>query len=77
MFHVANHRQQLIVSASFDETARAKYVAMKKSNPTEPMILVTQRKVMLKDAVEEHGMFEAQIMTNESYVLLSGLNQAI
>ncbi|KAJ0306665.1 hypothetical protein COL516b_004458 [Colletotrichum fioriniae] len=70
MFHVANHRQQLIVNASFDEKSKAKYIALKKSNPTEPMLLVTQRKVMAKDVIEQKGHFDGQIMTKESGIIL-------
>ncbi|TEA15040.1 Aspartate 1-decarboxylase [Colletotrichum sidae] len=70
MFHVANHRQQLIVSASFDERSQAKYAALKKSNPTEPMLLVTKHKVMLKDVVEQSGGFHGQIMTKHSGIIL-------
>lgn len=68
MFHVANHRQQLIVSASFNARAKAKYDALKRSNPTEPLILVTKQKVMLKDVAGRSGKFKAQIMTQASYV---------
>nr|XP_036588515.1 pyridoxal-dependent decarboxylase domain protein [Colletotrichum truncatum]KAF6799888.1 pyridoxal-dependent decarboxylase domain protein [Colletotrichum truncatum] len=74
MFHVANHRQQLIVSVSFDEKSQAKYAALKKSNPNEPMLLVTQRKVMLKDVVDENGSFQAQIMTKESGIILQDVD---
>ncbi|KAK1446929.1 hypothetical protein CCUS01_02488 [Colletotrichum cuscutae] len=70
MFHVANHRQQLIVNASFDEKSKAKYIALKKSNPTEPMLLVTQRKFMAKDVIEQKGHFDGQIMTKESGIIL-------
>ncbi|KAK1640741.1 pyridoxal-dependent decarboxylase domain protein [Colletotrichum phormii] len=70
MFHVANHRQQLIVNASFDEKSKAKYIELKKSNPTEPMLLVTQRKVMAKDVIEAKGHFDGQIMTKESGIIL-------
>lgn len=66
MFHVANHRQQLIVPVEFDKESAEKYIAMKNSNPSEPMILVTQYKTMLKDVVENQGSFKAQIMTKES-----------
>ncbi|KAI8630680.1 pyridoxal-dependent decarboxylase domain-containing protein [Xylariaceae sp. FL1651] len=74
MFHVANHRQQLIVSVDFDEKSKAKYVAMKTSRPSEPMILVTQNKTMLKDVVENNGSFKAQIMTKESGIILRDIN---
>ncbi|KAF6815192.1 hypothetical protein CSOJ01_03644 [Colletotrichum sojae] len=70
MFHVANHRQQLIVGATFDEESKVVYDSMKKANPTEPLILGTQRKVMLQDVVENHGRFKGQIMTKDSYVSL-------
>ncbi|OHE97321.1 hypothetical protein CORC01_07376 [Colletotrichum orchidophilum] len=70
MFHVANHRQQLIVKASFDEKSKAKYIALKRSNPSEPMLLVTQRKVMAKDVIEQKGHFDGQIMTKESGIIL-------
>lgn len=68
MFHVANHRQQLIMSAKFDERSETKYADMKNSNPSEPLILVTKRKVMLKDIAERGGKFEGQITTEDSYV---------
>ncbi|KAI0869502.1 pyridoxal-dependent decarboxylase domain-containing protein [Hypoxylon argillaceum] len=70
MFHVANHRQQLIVPVEFDKESAEKYIAMKNSNPSEPMILVTQYKTMLKDVVENQGSFKAQIMTKESGIIL-------
>ncbi|KAL0768837.1 hypothetical protein CaCOL14_008145 [Colletotrichum acutatum] len=73
MFHVANHRQQLIVNASFDEKSKAKYIALKKSNPTEPMLLVTQRKIMAKDVIEQKGHFDGQIMTKESGIILQDI----
>ncbi|KAH0435451.1 pyridoxal-dependent decarboxylase domain protein [Colletotrichum camelliae] len=70
MFHVANHRQQLIMSAKFDDRSEAKYADMKHSNPSEPLILVTKRKVMLKDIAERGGKFEAQIMTEDSGIVI-------
>lgn len=73
MFHLANQRQQLIVSASFNEVSKAKYDALKRSNPTEPLILVTKQKVLLKNLVERCGRFKAQIMTQASYVPLNSL----
>lgn len=74
MFHVANHRQQLIVSADFDDSQRAKskYFAMKRASPGEPMILVTQRKMDLRDIVKNNRQFTGQIMTKQSYVALLG-----
>ncbi|KAI0466317.1 pyridoxal-dependent decarboxylase domain-containing protein [Xylaria cf. heliscus] len=77
MFHVANHRQQVIVSVEFDEASKRKYVAMKNSYPSEPMILVTQNKTMLKEVVEEHGSFKAQIMTKESGIILQDVDVTI
>ncbi|KAI1311839.1 pyridoxal-dependent decarboxylase domain-containing protein [Xylaria venustula] len=74
MFHVANHRQQLIVSVEFDRASKDKYVAMKRSYPSEPMILVTQNKTMLKDVVDKHGRFKAQIMTKESGIILRNID---
>ncbi|KAI0455119.1 pyridoxal-dependent decarboxylase domain-containing protein [Xylaria acuta] len=74
MFHVANHRQQLIVSVEFDKASKDKYVAMKKSYPSEPMILVTQNKTMLKEVVENNGRFKAQIMTKESGIILRDID---
>ncbi|KAI8949332.1 pyridoxal-dependent decarboxylase domain-containing protein [Xylaria longipes] len=74
MFHVANHRQQLIVAAEFDARSKDKYVAMKKSCPSEPMILVTQNKTMLKEVVENNGRFKAQIMTKESGIILQDID---
>ncbi|KAF5492470.1 putative L-tyrosine/L-aspartate decarboxylase [Colletotrichum siamense] len=70
MFHVANHRQQLIMSAKFDDRSEAKYADMKHSNPSEPLILVTKRKVMLKDIAERGGKFEGQIMTADSGIVI-------
>ncbi|KAI3338448.1 pyridoxal-dependent decarboxylase domain-containing protein [Ustulina deusta] len=74
MFHVANHRQQLIVSVEFDKGSKDKYVAMRRSYPSEPMILVTQNKTMLKDVVENNGRFKAQIMTKESGIILRDID---
>jgi hypothetical protein len=66
MFHVANHRQQLIISVDLDQASKDNYIAMKKSYPSEPMIVVTQNKTMLKDEVESYGGFKAYIMTKQS-----------
>ncbi|TGJ78751.1 hypothetical protein E0Z10_g10012 [Xylaria hypoxylon] len=74
MFHVANHRQQLIVSVEFDESSKNKYVAMKTSNSSEPMILVTQNKTMLQDVVDNYGRFKGQIMTKESGIILRNID---
>ncbi|KAJ2990730.1 hypothetical protein NUW58_g2807 [Xylaria curta] len=74
MFHVANHRQQLIISVEFDKRSKDKYVAMKKSYPSEPMLLVTQNKTMLKEVAENHGRFKAQIMTKESGIILRDID---
>ncbi|KAI0012591.1 pyridoxal-dependent decarboxylase domain-containing protein [Xylariaceae sp. FL0662B] len=73
MFHVANHRQQLIVHADFDPESKAKYIAMKKAYPTEPMILVSQHKTFMRDIVERHGSFVAQIMTKSSGIVLQDI----
>ncbi|KAF2971517.1 hypothetical protein GQX73_g2076 [Xylaria multiplex] len=74
MFHVANHRQQLIVSANFDETSKKAYIMMKNSYPSKPMILVTQNKIMLKDVVQNCGKFKGQIMTKESGIILRNID---
>lgn len=68
MFHVANHRQQLIIRVDLQNESKAKdkYIAMKKSSPNEPMLLVTQRKTFLQDVVQTNGTFLGQIMTKES-----------
>ncbi|KAI1080418.1 hypothetical protein F5B20DRAFT_580451 [Whalleya microplaca] len=73
MFHVANHRQQLIVHADFDEKSKKKYISMKKAYPTEPMILVSQHKTMMRDIIEKHGSFKAQIMTKSSGIILQNV----
>ncbi|KAJ0341914.1 hypothetical protein KNSL1_010912 [Colletotrichum chrysophilum] len=70
MFHVANHRQQVIMSAKFDDRSEAKYADMKNSNPSEPLVLVTKRKVMFKDIAERGGKFEGQIMTEDSGIVI-------
>ncbi|KAJ8112448.1 hypothetical protein ONZ43_g5395 [Nemania bipapillata] len=77
MFHVANHRQQLIVSVEFDKKSTEKYKSMKMSYPSEPMILVTQNKTMLPDVVENNGKFMAQIMTKESGIILRDIEVTI
>ncbi|KAK6840601.1 pyridoxal-dependent decarboxylase conserved domain protein [Apiospora arundinis] len=77
MFHVANQRQQLIVSASFNEVSKAKYDALKRSNPTEPLILVTKQKVLLKNLVERCGRFKAQIMTQASGIVLQDVDASL
>lgn len=68
MFHMANHRQQLIISVDIDEECKELYRALKQCNPTEPMILVTQHKTFLREIVEsgQGGEFIGQIMTKES-----------
>lgn len=66
MFHVANHRQQLIVSVDFDHKSRVKYTVMKNANPTEPMLLVTQYKASLQDIIKNNGTFTAQVTTKAS-----------
>jgi hypothetical protein len=66
MFHVANHRQQLVASATFNDVAKEKYLALRKSNTTEPMFLVTSYKTFLADIIESRGSFKGQIRTNES-----------
>ncbi|KAI1330742.1 pyridoxal-dependent decarboxylase domain-containing protein [Xylariaceae sp. FL0255] len=73
MFHVANHRQQLIVSVDFDSVPKAKYIAMKKSFSSEPMILTTQNKTMIQDVVKNNGKFKAQISTKESGIILQNV----
>jgi glutamate/tyrosine decarboxylase-like PLP-dependent enzyme len=80
MFHVANHRQQLIVSADFDnadQKSRDKYVSMRRTNPSEPMILVTQRKTWLKKIVANGGSFTGQIMTKESGIILKDITVTV
>ncbi|KAI1854573.1 hypothetical protein JX266_000691 [Neoarthrinium moseri] len=77
MFHVANHRQQLIVSATFDNKSREKYLEMKNSNPTEPMMLVTQHKTYMQDIVKNNGTFKGQIMTKESGIILKNISVTV
>lgn len=38
MFHMANHRQQLILSVDIDEECKELYRELKQCNPAEPMI---------------------------------------
>ncbi len=68
MFHMANHRQQLIISVDIDEACKEAYRALKECNPAEPMILVTQHKTFLREIVEsgQGGESIGQIMTKES-----------
>ncbi|KAK6080365.1 pyridoxal-dependent decarboxylase domain protein [Seiridium cupressi] len=77
MFHVANHRQQLIISVDFDNKSRQKYVNMKTANPTEPMILVTQYKTMPRDILKDNGTFTAQITTKLSGVILKNIKVTV
>jgi glutamate/tyrosine decarboxylase-like PLP-dependent enzyme len=77
MFHVANHRQQLIVSATLDSASLEKYRALKKANPSEPMILVTQHKTYLREIVETEGQFTARIMTKASGMILSNATVSV
>ncbi|KAF2762538.1 PLP-dependent transferase [Pseudovirgaria hyperparasitica] len=79
MFHVANHRQQLIVSVELDEKSKAMYRSLKQHNPTEPMILVTQTKVELPDIVssERGGTFVGQIRTEASGTVLKDVKVQI
>lgn len=71
MFHMANHRQQLIISVDLDEECKESYRALKTYNPNEPMMLVTQHKTFLQEIVEsgQGGQFIGQIMTKESWVV--------
>ncbi|VUC26346.1 unnamed protein product [Clonostachys rosea] len=73
MFHVANHRQQLIVSVDFDNKSKDKYLSMRNSNLTEPMILVTQRKTFLQDIIRDNGTFTGQIKTKDSGIILKNI----
>ena len=68
MFHMANHRQQLIIQVDLDEECKAAYRDLKRCNPREPMLLVTQEKTFLREIVEsdQESEFVAQIMTKES-----------
>lgn len=66
MFHEANHRQQLVMSVEFETSVKESFSALKNSSPNEPMILVTQHKVQMKDVVEQKDHFKAYIMTKES-----------
>ncbi|KAK6216154.1 hypothetical protein LQW54_003728 [Pestalotiopsis sp. IQ-011] len=74
MFHVANDRQQLIVSVDFDQKSRQKHVGMKKANPSEPMLLVTKNKTLLPEIVKNNGNFAAQITTKHCGVILKNVN---
>ncbi|KAH8880843.1 PLP-dependent transferase, partial [Thozetella sp. PMI_491] len=80
MFHVANHRQQLVVMVDFDNVERKskdKYIAMRNSNPSEPMILVTQHKCLLPDVAQKHVSFTGQIMTKESGIILKNIKVTV
>ncbi|KAK7754117.1 hypothetical protein SLS62_003963 [Diatrype stigma] len=79
MFHMANHRQQLIISVDIDEESKELYRALKQCNPNEPMILVTQEKTFLREIVEcgQGGEFIGQIMTKESGIILTKINVSV
>ncbi|KAH8205832.1 hypothetical protein TruAng_000108 [Truncatella angustata] len=77
MFYVANHRQQLIVSVDFDEKSKTKYKTMKNANPTEPMILFTQRSTYLPDIVSNNGTFTAKITTKVSGTILKNISVTV
>jgi hypothetical protein len=68
MFHMANHRQQLIMTVNLDASSLEKYNILKNANPNEPMLLVTQYKTFLREIVETGAPaeFMAQIRTKES-----------
>ncbi|KXJ85791.1 pyridoxal phosphate-dependent transferase [Microdochium bolleyi] len=74
MFHVANHRQQLIVAVDIvDDVVKQKYKDLKEAYSTEPMILVTQQKELLRNIVATEGSFIGQIMTKESGIIMKNV----
>jgi hypothetical protein len=50
---------------------------MRASNPTEPMILVTQRKTFLQRIIQTNGVFTGQIMTKRSGIILKNVTVTV
>lgn len=59
MFHLANHRRQLIVSAKIPPEAMQKYVDAKNAHPNETFILFTHQKEDLSALLSDGKSFKA------------------
>lgn len=61
MFHMATHREQLIITADIPSEDMAAYVNARKDNKdTTPFILTTDKKVNLQEILQK-GTFTANI----------------
>jgi hypothetical protein len=64
-FHIANHRQQLIVEIEIDSASMSQYLELKKANPGEPLTLASHLAINLPELLKQKSTFSASIKTKD------------
>jgi len=64
-FHIANHRQQLIVEIDLDARSKREYFLLKNASPEEQLTLVTQMPIQLPKLLKPNSHFKASIRSTD------------
>ena len=64
-FHLANHRQQIIVSAKLSSEGLRVYQETRKANPKEKYVVQTYEAVDLRKILEAKGTFKARLQDSK------------
>lgn len=65
-FHIANHRQQLIVEIELDAKSKAEYLSLKNASQGEKLMLVTQTPIQLPKLLKPSSHFKASLRSKDA-----------
>ncbi|KAF4626757.1 hypothetical protein G7Y89_g11399 [Cudoniella acicularis] len=76
-FHIANHRQQLVLEIDVDPNSKNGYPELKSANPSESIFLETVVPIQLPKLLKTGSHFKASVKTRESGLLLESVTVMI
>ncbi|KAK0123880.1 hypothetical protein ONS95_008875 [Cadophora gregata] len=72
-FHMANHRQQLIVEVDLDAKSKGEYLILKNASPNEQLTLVTQVPIILSKLLKPNSRFKAAVRSRDAGLVLKDI----
>lgn len=76
-FHVANHRQQLIVEIDLDAKSKQDYLWLKSASTGDQLILVTQVPIQLSKLLKTNSQLKASICSKDTGLVLKNLTVTV
>ncbi|PVH72326.1 pyridoxal-dependent decarboxylase domain protein [Cadophora sp. DSE1049] len=76
-FHIANHRQQLIVEIELDAKSKREYLLLKNASPGDQLTLVTQVPIQLPKLLKPNSHFKASIRSKDAGLVLKNITVTI